>query len=937
MDHAVDPVCSMAVDPASPPGGAAEHGGKTYYFCHPKCREAFLAAPERYLARPPPGLPGGEPGTSIDPVCRMTVDESSPRGGHADHAGRRYYFCNPRCRERFRADPEGVLRAFREGPEPPETGRTSGASGPPGEGVREVLEITGMSCASCAAAVERALRSVPGVAAANVNFAASKAYVAYDPGRVDREALRRAVRDAGYGVREEGAERTVELRVTGMASGACAARVGEALRSVEGVLSVTVDLARGRARVAYDPARGRVSRMVDAVRAAGYGAEFARAREAPSRDDGEALRDLRIRLAVSWAFALPLLYLAMGEMVGLPVPAWSGATTGWVQFALCTPIVLACWSFYANGARALWHLSPNMDSLVAMGTGTAYLYSLYQTVRGGGHLYYETAGLLLAFILLGRTLEAAAKGRTGEAIRKLMNLRPKTARVLRNGTEVEVPVEEVEVGDRIRVRPGERIPVDGRVVEGRSAVDESMITGEPIPVEKGPGDVVIGATINRTGTFVFEATRVGEDTALAQIIRLVEEAQGAKAPIQNLADRVAAVFVPAVVVIAALAFHAWMTPAGAELAPALSAFIAVLIIACPCALGLATPTAVMVGTGRGAEMGILIKGGEALQRAGDVQVVVFDKTGTLTRGEPRVTDIVPAGGLDADELLRLAAAVEAASEHPLGEAVVAAARERGLDPPGAGGFEAVPGKGVKARAEGREVLVGTARFLAEQGVDASALDAERERLEGEGKTALCVAVDGRAAGVLAVADTVKEHAAEAVGALRRLGVRVVLLTGDNRRTAEAIARQVGVDRVLAEVLPADKAREVRRLQAEGLTVAMVGDGINDAPALAQADVGIAIGTGTDVAIESADIVLVRDDLRDVVRAMDLSRYTLRKIKQNLFWAFVYNTVGIPVAAGVLYPFTGWLLNPVIAGAAMAFSSVSVVTNSLLMRRYRPPL
>ncbi len=936
MDHVVDPVCSMEVDPASPPGGTAEHGGRRFYFCHPRCREAFEADPGRYLEAPPPGLPAPEPGSSIDPVCRMRVDESAPPGGYADHAGRRYYFCNPKCRQRFRADPEGTLRAYGgEGRSEPDV--SAGRPEPPEPGAREVLEITGMSCASCAAAVERALRSVPGVATAHVNFAAAKAYVAYDPGRVGREALRRVVREAGYDVREKEAGRTVELRITGMASAACGARVKEVLESVEGVLSVTVDLAQGRARIAYDPARARVSRMVDAVRAAGYDAGLAGSPETASREGGEALRGLRIRLAVSWAFALPLLYLAMGEMVGLPVPAWPRSTMAWVQFALCTPIVFACWNFYANGARALWHLSPNMDSLVAVGTGTAYLYSLYQTAWGGGHLYYETAGLLLAFILLGRTLEAAAKGRTGEAIRKLMNLRPKTARVLRDGTEVEVPVDEVEVGDRIRVRPGERVPVDGRVLEGRSAVDESMITGEPIPVEKGPGDVVIGATINRTGTFVFEATRVGEDTALAQIIRLVEEAQGAKAPIQNLADRVAAVFVPAVVVIAVLAFHAWMTPAGADLARALSAFIAVLIIACPCALGLATPTAVMVGTGRGAEMGILIKGGEALQRAGDVQVVVFDKTGTLTRGEPRVTDVVPAGGLEADELLRLAAAVEAPSEHPLGEAVIAAARERGLDPPEVGEFEAVPGKGVRARAGDREVLVGTARFLAEQGVDASALDAERERLEAEGKTALCVAVEGRAAGVLAVADTVKEHAAEAVGALRRLGVRVVLLTGDNRRTAEAIARQVGVDRVLAEVLPADKAREVRRLQSEGLTVAMVGDGINDAPALAQADVGIAIGTGTDVAIESADIVLVRDDLRDVVRAMDLSRYTLRKIKQNLFWAFVYNTVGIPVAAGVLYRVTGWLLNPVIAGAAMAFSSVSVVTNSLLMRRYRPPL
>ncbi|MDW7712163.1 MAG: heavy metal translocating P-type ATPase, partial [Deferrisomatales bacterium] len=854
-------------------------------------------------------------------------------------------FCNPRCRERFEADPAGVLAAYRaeeaeppqEMPEPEAPERASrplpGAGG--GSAEKEVLDLTGMSCASCAAAIEKSLRRVGGVAVANVNFAASKAYVELDPGRVRHEDLVEAVRKAGYGVREAGSERTAELSLSGVDSAHFADVVEEALRALPGVEAASVNLATAKARVAYDPARVRVSRMIEAVKAAGYGARPAEGRDAEAEARGAEARLFRLRLLVAWSFALPLLYVAMGEMVGLPVPALSHRQMGLLQLALCTPIVIAGFNFYVNGARALWNLTPNMDSLVAIGTGSAYLYSLYRTFQGGGHFYYEVAGLLLAFILLGKTLEAVAKGKTSEAIKKLMGLQPKTARVIRGGEETELPVEEVEVGDLLRVRPGEKIPVDGRVTEGRSAVDESMITGESIPVEKGPGSVVIGATVNKTGTFLFEATRVGSETALAQIVHLVEEAQGSKAPIQDLADRVSGVFVPVVVGIGVLAFHVWMTPPDAEVAFALSAFIAVLIIACPCALGLATPTAVMVGTGKGAELGILIKGAAALQGAGGVQAVVFDKTGTLTRGEPRLAGEAPLEGFSADEVLALAAAAETGSEHALGEGVVAAARERGLELPPARDFEAVPGKGVGADVGGRRVLVGTDRFLAESGVDADPLRPHKEGFEAEGKTALCVAVDGRPAGVLAVADTLKEHSAAAVRALKGRGVQVVLLTGDNRRTAEAIGRQVGIERVLAEVLPADKAREVRKLQEEGLKVAMVGDGINDAPALTQADVGIAIGTGTDVAIESADIVLVKDDLRDVVRAMDLSRYTMRKIRQNLFWAFVYNTVGIPIAAGVLYPFTGWLLNPMIAGAAMAFSSVSVVTNSLLMKDYRP--
>ncbi|MBI5441440.1 MAG: heavy metal translocating P-type ATPase [Deltaproteobacteria bacterium] len=874
---------------------------------------------------PASALPAPEEGKSIDPICSMTVDEASPRGGSWDYRGERYYFCNPRCREKFAADPEGVLASYRAGLEAKLEAEPAPGLGGGKPGGKEVLDLTGMSCASCAAAIERSLRKVPGVGRASVNFAASKAYVEFEADQLTRDDLVSAVENAGYGVRKEGELRTVDLTLAGRSSEA-----GTVLRGLPGVSGV--ELEARRARVSYDPAKLRVSAMLGALKTAGVEAVLGERRDGEEEARRTEVRSFKRRLAAAWLFSLPLLYVAMGEMSGLPVPGLSHRAMALLQLALCTPVILAGSNFYRNGTKALLHLAPNMDSLVAVGTGTAYLYSLFQTFWGGGHLYYETAALLLAFILLGKTLEAVAKGKTSQAIKKLLALAPKTARVVRDGEEVEIPAEEVEVGDLLRVRPGERIPVDGRVTEGRSSVDESMITGESLPVEKAPGSVVIGATVNKTGSFVFEATRVGADTALAQIVHLVEEAQGSKAPIQDLADKVSGVFVPVVVAVASLAFVAWITVGGKDLAFALSAFISVLIIACPCALGLATPTAVMVGTGKGAELGILIKSAGALQQAGEIQAVVFDKTGTLTRGEPRLTDVVLRGGLGEAEILRAAGAAESGSEHPLGEAVVTGAREKGIALPGATDFRAEPGKGVEARVEGRRVLVGTDRFLAEAGVDPSPLLAEKARLDGEGKTALCVAVEGRAEALLAVADTLKEHSAEAVASLKRLGIRAVLLTGDNRRTAEAIGKSVGIDAVLAEVLPAEKAREIAELQGKGLKVAMVGDGINDAPALTQADVGVAIGTGTDVAIEAGDIVLVKDDLRDVVRAMGLSRYTLRKIRQNLFWAFVYNSVGIPIAAGVLYPFTGWLLHPVVAGAAMAMSSVSVVSNSLLMRR-----
>ncbi|HEY5997991.1 MAG TPA: heavy metal translocating P-type ATPase [bacterium] len=741
------------------------------------------------------------------------------------------------------------------------------------------IGVAGMHCAACVAAVERALKKVDGVADARVNFASEKATVDFDPQLVTPKALEHAIAEAGYEPRAEAA--------------------GGALPDAE-----TTD----------------------------------REREERRRE----IASLRLRFAVSLGLALPLLYLAMGGHAGLPLPAWSGGTMALVQLLLTTPILAVNHVFYSRGILAVARTgAATMDTLVALGTGAAWLYSLAASVlvwtgrdpHAAHRLYFETAGVLVAFIVLGKWLEALAKGKTSEAIRALMGLAPRSAVVVRDGAEAEVPIDQVLVGDVVLVRPGQKVPVDGTVTEGHSSVDESMLTGESIPVEKGPGDRVAGATVNGTGSFRFRAERVGRDTVLAQIVRLVEQAQGSKAPIQALADRVAAIFVPVVVAIAVVAAGVWLL-AGASFAAALSIFIAVLVIACPCALGLATPTAVMVGTGLGAKNGILIKSAEALQRAQAVTTVVFDKTGTLTRGAPALTDVVALGRVPADELLRLTAAVEKLSEHPLAEAVVRGATSRGLAVPPAAHFKSVTGKGVRAMVEGREVVVGNRALMEELGFALDGAGARVGTLEAEGKTAVLVGIAGELAGAVAVADTLKEHAGAAVDALRRMGRRVVMMTGDNRLAGEAIGRQLGIDAVLAEVRPGDKAGEVRKLQEAGAVVAMVGDGINDAPALSQADVGIAIGTGTDVAIESGDIVLVRGDVRDVAVAIDLSRATMRTIKRNLFWAFFYNSVGIPVAAGALYPFFGFLLNPMIAGAAMAFSSVSVVTSSLLLRNAR---
>jgi Cu+-exporting ATPase len=821
-----------------------------------------------------------------------------------------------------------------------------------GEKMKNTFQVQGMTCAACAKAVERSVNKIDGVLSANVNLAADKLFVEFDESKTDSEEIQEAVKKTGYTVLEEveDSKREIMLPISGMTCASCANSVQRAIGKLDGIQEVVVNYAAGKAKVVYDTSRTRISEIKSAVARAGYKAlDIEMADQADSdqdRREKEAETLLR-KFIFAIIFTIPLFYTAMGPMIGMPLPKIISPDAnplnfGFIQLILVIPVMAAGYRFYTVGFRRLLKREPNMDSLIAVGTSAAFLYSIYSIIWiiNGDHqfahegLYFETTGVIIALILLGKYLESRSMGRTSEAIKKLMGLAPKTANVIQDGIEISIPIEEVEIGDIILVRPGEKIPVDGEVVEGITSVDESMLTGESIPVEKSVGSRVTGASINKNGTIKFKATRVGKDTILAQIIKLVEDAQGSKAPIAKMADIISGYFVPIVIAIAIVAGLAWFI-SGESAAFSLTIFISILVIACPCALGLATPTAIMVGTGKGAEHGVLIKSGEALETAHKVEVVVFDKTGTITEGNPKVTDIITTGLIDETELLRLSASAEKGSEHPLGEAIVKMGEERNLELYSPESFKALPGRGIEAVIQGKVMLLGSKKLMVDRDIEISTLQEQSDRLAEEGKTPMYIAIDGQPGGIIAVADVMKESSKKAIEVLHGMGIEVAMITGDNKRTAQAIARQAGIDRVLAEVLPEDKANEIKKLQAEGKKVAMVGDGINDAPALAQADIGIAIGSGTDVAMESADIVLMRSDLMDVPTAIQLSKNTIRNIKQNLFWAFAYNTAGIPIAAGLLHLFGGPLLNPMIAAGAMAFSSVSVLTNALRLKKFKP--
>jgi len=805
-----------------------------------------------------------------------------------------------------------------------------------------------MTCASCVARVEKAIRAVPGVASANVNLATEKATVQFSE-RLDPHAVVAAIEGAGYATRVE----AIDLQIEGMTCASCVVRIEKALAAVPGVSSAVVNLATERAAVTFPSGGVTRAHLEAAVRRIGY--EIVKSTETPTKDEAEdrraaELRNLRNSAALAAVLTIPLFVMEMGSHYVPAIHTWIMTNIGmtnnlYLQFGLATAVLLGPGlRFFRKGIPSLLRGAPDMNSLVVLGTSAAWGYSVVSTFLpaalppGTAYVYYEAAAVIVTLILLGRYLEARAKGRTSQAIKRLVNLQPKTARVVRGKTTIEVPLEEIVVGELLDVRPGDRIPVDGIVLDGESYVDESMITGEPVPARKLAGTEVVGGTINRTGAFTFSATKVGADTVLAQIIRMVETAQGSKLPIQALVDKVTSWFVPAVIAAAVLTFAAWLAfgPSPA-LTFALVNAVAVLIIACPCAMGLATPTSIMVGTGRAAELGILFRKGEALQTLRSARIVALDKTGTLTKGKPELTDLVVRGGHSRTEVLTLVASVEAKSEHPIAEAIVNAATKEGLRLAGVTGFAAEPGFGVVGTVSGHQMLVGADRAMAKAGIDVSEFSAIESRLGDEGKSPLYAALDGQLVAIIAVSDPIKDSSAEAIRSLHELGLKVAMITGDNTRTAQAVARHLGIDTVVAEVLPDGKVAAIKSLRGHDRKIAFVGDGINDAPALAAADVGLAVGTGTDIAIESADVVLMSGDLRAVVTAIALSKATIGNIKQNLFWAFAYNVTLIPVAAGMLFPINGTLLSPVLAASAMALSSVFVLANALRLRRFAPPL
>ena len=809
------------------------------------------------------------------------------------------------------------------------------------------LKIEGMTCAACAKAVERVTRKLDGVAESNVNFATEKLSITFDSTKVTLSAIQGAIEKAGYKAVIESTNKT--LKIEGMTCAACAKAVERVTRKLDGVIESNVNFATENLSITFEASKVRVSDIKRVIEKAGYKVSEEESTVDLDKEKKEKeIKGLWNRFIISAIFAAPLLLVAMVPMIveklgyTLPTvidPMLHHRTYAIIQLALVMPIIITGRKYFIVGFKSLLKRSPNMDSLIAIGTSAAFFYGLfavYEIFAGNVdyEMYFESAGVILTLITLGKYLEAVAKGKTSEAIKKLMGLAPKTAVIIKENKEVEIPIDEVEIGDIVVVKPGEKMAVDGEVVEGITSVDESMLTGESMPVEKNVGDRIIGASINKNGSIKYKATRVGKDTALANIIKLVEDAQGSKAPIARMADVISSYFVPVVITLAIISSLSWYM-SGETMVFSLTIFISVLVIACPCALGLATPTAIMVGTGKGAEYGVLIKSGTALETAHQIRTIVFDKTGTITEGKPKVTDIIAVKDIDKAYLLQIAASAEKGSEHPLGEAIVRAAEEKGIELKKLDSFKAIPGHGIEVYIDKNKVLLGNRKLMEDSNISLESIEETSHNLAAEGKTPMYISIEGYISGIIAVADTVKDSSRRAIEKLHSMGIEVAMITGDNKRTAEAIAKQVGIDRILAEVLPQDKANEVKKLQGEGKKVAMVGDGINDAPALAQADIGIAIGSGTDVAMESADIVLMRSDLMDVPTAIQLSKKTIKNIKENLFWAFGYNILGIPVAMGVLYIFGGPLLNPIIAALAMSFSSVSVLTNALRLKGFKP--